>query len=248
MRRIGALDSLDPAVALAFGIEVLTNPSILLGIACLIAALLFYLVAISRFDLSYVMPMMASSYVLSALFAGLILHEQISLLRWLGTWTISGGVLLVAFSERNQPPKSPAQPLGNWMLLSFSLASSRVGLAVAVMVLADSIGDLLLAAGMKQIGEVNWSTLKRPLKLARQVFTHPFIYLGVFCFTIAFFLYIALLSWADLSFVMPMTALTYPTTALGTRYFLKETLSPGRLVGTGLTCVGVALISSSAIV
>jgi len=249
---MGELNSLHPGLVLSFGIQVLTNPSILLGIICLIAALLLYLAAISRFDLSYVLPMMALSYVLSALFASLILHEQISPIRWLGTWIISGGVFLVALSERKLPPKVPKAPswyLSSLFLLSFSLTSSlissRIGLAVAGMVLADSIGDILLASGMKQVGEVNWVTLRTPLKLAHQVTTNSLIYLGIFCMTIAFFLYIALLSWVDLSFVMPMTALNYPLTALGTRYFLKENLSHSRLVGTGLTCIGVAFISSS---
>ena len=60
-----------------------------------------------------------------------------------------------------------------------------------------------------------------------------------------FFLFIALLSWADLSLVMPMTALSYPLSALGSYYFLKESLTIGRLAGTGLISIGVAFVSLS---
>jgi drug/metabolite transporter (DMT)-like permease len=111
------------------------------------------------------------------------------------------------------------------------------------MVLADALGDILLTAGMKQVGEV---TVLRPRELwimVRRAMGNPLIGLGVSCLAIGFFLFLTLLSWADLSLVMPMTALGYPVSVLGTRYLLKENVSTQRFMGTVLICIGVALIS-----
>ena len=55
--------------------------------------------ALSWADLTYVLPATSLGYVLLALVAKFALHEQISLLRWLGIVLISGGVGFVAGGE-----------------------------------------------------------------------------------------------------------------------------------------------------
>jgi bacterial/archaeal transporter family protein len=56
---------------------------------------------------------------------------------------------------------------------------------------------------------------------------------------------LALLSWADVSIVVPATALSYVTAALGAKYLLHEDIAPLRWVGVFLVCAGVALLSLS---
>ena len=51
----------------------------------------------------------------------------------------------------------------------------------------------------------------------------------------------ALLSWADLSFVLPVTAIGFVLNALLARIFLHETLSWERWAGTLLITAGTAL-------
>jgi drug/metabolite transporter (DMT)-like permease len=102
MRQIGEVNTLNPLLLLKLGSRVLTNPWIILGVAFLIASLLLYLAAISRLDLSYVLPITESSYVLTTLFAWLMLSERISVARWVGTLTISVGVLIVGLSESSK--------------------------------------------------------------------------------------------------------------------------------------------------
>ena len=55
--------------------------------------------------------------------------------------------------------------------------------------------------------------------------------------------FLALLSWADLSFVFPATALVYVVTTLAAKFILRETISLPRWVGTVLVCLGVGLVS-----
>ena len=251
MRQVSEVKTLNLANLLAIGLEVLTNPWIVLGASFLIGSLLLYLIALSRMDLSYVLPMTAAKFVLSALFAWLVLRESVSSVRWLGIGLISSGVLLVDLGEQ-RVAETPKQRLRSGQFsvlmlipLSFSLALSKLGAAIAVMVIAASAGDLLLAAGMKQVGAVTTLQVRSLLKVIRRALASPFIGLGVVCMAADFFLFLALLRWADLSLIMPMTAMSYPLSALGSYYFLKESLTTGRLAGTGLIGLGVALVSLS---
>lgn len=102
IRQIGEVNTLNPLALFAFGIDVLTNPWVVFGIALLIVALLLYLAAISRLDLSYVLPMTASTYLIATLCAWLLLGERISATRWVGTFIVTIGVLLVGLGEGSE--------------------------------------------------------------------------------------------------------------------------------------------------
>jgi drug/metabolite transporter (DMT)-like permease len=74
----------------------LLNPWVAVGILLLLAFFAAYMNALSWADLTYVLPATSLGYVLLALVAKFVLHEQVSPLRWLGIALISGGVGFVA--------------------------------------------------------------------------------------------------------------------------------------------------------
>ena len=74
----------------------LLNPWVAVGILLLLAFFASYMNALSWADLTYVLPATSLGYVLLALVARFVLHEQVSPLRWLGIALISGGVGFVA--------------------------------------------------------------------------------------------------------------------------------------------------------
>jgi drug/metabolite transporter (DMT)-like permease len=74
----------------------LLNPWVAVGIVLLLAFFAAYMNALSWADLTYVLPATSLGYVLLALVARFVLHEQVSPLRWLGIALISGGVGFVA--------------------------------------------------------------------------------------------------------------------------------------------------------
>src|ERR1700687_5128905 len=74
----------------------LLNPWVAVGILLLLAFFASYMNALSWADLTYVLPATSLGYVLLALVAKFVLHEQVSPLRWLGIALISGGVGFVA--------------------------------------------------------------------------------------------------------------------------------------------------------
>ena len=72
------------------------NPWIILGILFLIAFFAAYMTALSWADLTYVLPATSIGYVLLALIAKFVLHEDVSMLRWVGILLITAGVGFVA--------------------------------------------------------------------------------------------------------------------------------------------------------
>ena len=110
-------------------------------------------------------------------------------------------------------------------------------------IVCQTLGDVCLTKGMKSIGEVNTLNPAELLQLGFQVFTNPYIWLGIAILTIFYFLYLAALSWADLSYVLPVTAFGYTLNAAMAKYFLHEHISPMRWFGTLVICFGVAIVS-----
>ena len=114
---------------------------------------------------------------------------------------------------------------------------------VAFAVTASTIGDLLLARGMRKVGEVGWSGWRDALSTLRRVVTTPEIPLAIVFLAVFFFSWLALLSRADLSLILPMTALTYILNGLAAGPVLGETVSRQRWFGIWVITVGVVLVT-----
>jgi drug/metabolite transporter (DMT)-like permease len=70
------------------------NPWTLAGVCALAIWMVTDLALLSRADLSFVLPVITTSYILIAVAGRFVLHERISGLRWLGILLISLGVLI----------------------------------------------------------------------------------------------------------------------------------------------------------
>ena len=112
-------------------------------------------------------------------------------------------------------------------------------------VAAGTVGDILLAKGMKEMGDVSAMNLRGILSTGYQALTSPKLVVGTAMLALFFFLWLAVLSWEDLSVALPMQALNYVLVAFLSQYFLGETVSPLRWAGTILVCVGVIMITRS---
>ncbi len=78
----------------------LFDPLVVIGIGMQIAWLVLRMSLLSVADLSFVLPVTAAGYVISTLLGRVILHEQVSLERWLGAILISVGAALVVTTPR----------------------------------------------------------------------------------------------------------------------------------------------------
>jgi uncharacterized membrane protein len=95
---------------------------------------------------------------------------------------------------------------------------------------------------MQQLGDLGNS----PADLIGALF-HPWVAIGVTLLIVWTFTHMALLSWADLSYVMPVTAMSYVVTAFAARLFLNETISLERWFGILLVTAGVTLVGQTSV-
>jgi drug/metabolite transporter (DMT)-like permease len=116
---------------------------------------------------------------------------------------------------------------------------------LALMIALGSLGDTLLSKGMKQFGEIQISS-------AAQLFSDFFhalwsgtIWLGILCLVGFFICYILVLSWADLSYVLPASAMSYVVVPLLGALWLREVVGPVRWAGIGFICLGVIVVGST---
>jgi drug/metabolite transporter (DMT)-like permease len=117
----------------------------------------------------------------------------------------------------------------------------RTYFLLASFVVLRAFGNLALAFGTKQFSE---SLALNPLSYLRAMLS-PFVATGVAMLILAMLLRMAVLGIADLSFVLPLTAVGYVFAALLGRFILHEEVSPQRWLGTALIFIGVALVGST---
>lgn len=102
-----------------------------------------------------------------------------------------------------------------------------------------SAGETLLRAGMKQVGEGNHGGLHFVLA----AISTPQVLIGTALMMVYFALYSLALSWADISFVLPITAMSYLFVAGLARFFLHENVTPARWLGALIITVGVVVVA-----
>jgi drug/metabolite transporter (DMT)-like permease len=119
----------------------------------------------------------------------------------------------------------------------------KTPVAAVVVILSNVAGNSALSRGMKGQGS---EIFAGPLGYL-EAFLNPWVVLGV-CLLILWMLgRMALLSWADLTYVLPVTALGYVLTVLSGRVFLAEQVSGRRWAGTLMIVAGVALVGRTPI-
>ena len=113
---------------------------------------------------------------------------------------------------------------------------------LASMVFFSSLGNVLLGRGMKEIGEIVDFSPAALAAVFAKTFTNGSIWLGILSLLIFFVSYLLLLSWADLSYVQPASAIGYALVAVLGYFMLGEIISVTRWTGVLLICAGVALV------
>lgn len=128
----------------------------------------------------------------------------------------------------------PAQP-GPWAAAAM----------IAAIVLSSTAGEVLTAAAMKSIGDLDEIRARRGMAGAiRAVLTCPLFFPGVGFLAVAFFALLFALNHLDLSLVAPASAsLTLVTNVIAGKLFLKENVDRRRWTAAVLVCIGVYLLA-----
>jgi drug/metabolite transporter (DMT)-like permease len=259
MKIYGEITSYSPQAIFHLLQYLFTSIWIYLGVGTLAFSWLLYLISVSRLDLSYILAIHASSYILNGFMAWLILHEDVTSLRWLATLIIALGVFIVGWSEylahkvakkRVQSKLERIQVYPEKMqkfifALPVSFYLPKLWLGVLVLVFTDSAGDLLTAKGMKEVGSIAVLSLRGVVQWIGKMIRNSSLLLGILSQALSLLMFISLLSWDDISMVRPATALGYIVSLLGAKYVLHEKISKGRLMGITFIACGVMLISFS---
>jgi drug/metabolite transporter (DMT)-like permease len=114
---------------------------------------------------------------------------------------------------------------------------------VLIAAVLGGIGHVLLAKGMKTVGDMTEAPAGRLGGMAARAVANPWLLLGVTLQASFFFMYLTLLSRADVSLVLPLTAVDYIVVALFAQYLLAEVVTPVRWAGIAFIIAGVFLVS-----
>jgi len=128
-----------------------------------------------------------------------------------------------------------AAPLGPWPTTAM----------IAAVVLLSTTGEVLTAAAMKSIGDLDDIRARSGMKGAiRAVVTCPLFFAGVGFLALAFFALLLALNHLNLSLVAPAAAsLSLVTNAIAAKFFLKENVDRRRWTAAILVCIGVYFLA-----
>ena len=118
---------------------------------------------------------------------------------------------------------------------------TKTRVVTAVVIISNVLGDSILRAGLQQVGSL---VAKPPLAYILALF-NPLVAVGVSMLILWMLSHMALVSWADLSYVLPVTSLGYALVALSGKVFLHEHVSLARWAGVFLIIGGVVLVGQT---
>lgn len=253
MKIYGEITSFSPSAIIDITFYLFTSYWFYLALLGLGVSWFLYMFCVSKMDLSYVLPIHASSYICNALLAWLILQETVTPVRWFATGIVSVGVFIVGYSQYRKEklaqkltsPVTIPKPQPTKMLVSLPFVSviPIMWLGVILMVVADSMGDLLNAKGMKEIKPMTSLSLKSFVQWISQIFTNVSVLVGIAFQLIALLLFISLLSWDDLSLIRPASTISYIITLIFAKYILHEKIDRARFIGICWILSGVVMLS-----
>jgi drug/metabolite transporter (DMT)-like permease len=121
---------------------------------------------------------------------------------------------------------------------------------IVVMLLAitaGAVGDIFLTLGMKSVGDLSTKGVREMIDLAFRAMTSPKLIFGTVLQAVYFGLWLAVLSWEDLSVALPMQALNYVIVAFLSQWYLGESVTLMRWTGIVIICIGVGLVTRSSV-
>jgi uncharacterized membrane protein len=124
------------------------------------------------------------------------------------------------------------------MSSEFARLRLKTWICAVIVILSNVFGNFFMKLGLPE-------PLTTPTEYITVLF-RPSVALGVGLLIVWTLTRMALLSWADLSYVLPVTAIGYALVAIVGRVALDEQISVKRWIGIGLITAGVALVGAGA--
>ena len=109
----------------------------------------------------------------------------------------------------------------------------------------EAAGVVFLKKGIAQVGEMKAVSATEIARVVKAGATSPTVLLGVFFEALFFVCLLVLLAESDVSFLWPLTALSFVMTTVAALIFLGERVSSVRWTGVVFIMIGAGLISYS---
>ena len=138
-----------------------------------------------------------------------------------------------------KPGARRIHPCKRYCALNLSTRANLNRIFILLVVLSNTFGNFLLADGMNQMP--NFSTTSF-LSYTTALLSNPYFLSGVALLAVWMGAQLTMFTWADLSYVLPVTASGYVLTALLSKYLLHEYISIGRWAGILLITFGSMLV------
>ncbi|HEX4749024.1 MAG TPA: hypothetical protein VH302_05730 [Bryobacteraceae bacterium] len=113
---------------------------------------------------------------------------------------------------------------------------------VALIVLGNTFGNTFLAISMSQLPGFFAVSL---FSYVVALLTNPWFLSGTFLIALSMFAQLSMYTWADLSYILPVTASGYVVTTVFGRFFLNESVSISRWIGVVIIAFGVVLVAET---
>jgi drug/metabolite transporter (DMT)-like permease len=115
-------------------------------------------------------------------------------------------------------------------------------LFIATIVITNTIGNILLGTGMQRMPDFQGLSV---FAYTLDLLTNWYVVVGTILLIIWMVAQLSMFTWADLSYVLPVTASSYILTAFLSKYFLGEQISIARWIGVVIISFGVVLVSET---
>ena len=113
---------------------------------------------------------------------------------------------------------------------------------IIMSVLLNCIAQLCMKKGMMGVGEVSTQEF---ISAIPSMITSGYLWLSLFCYGVSILLWMIVLSKVDVSYAYPFLSIGYILSAIVGYYFFGEAVTPVRIAGIIVICIGVVLISRS---
>lgn len=120
--------------------------------------------------------------------------------------------------------------------------TAKTAIFVAIVVLGNTFGNLLLSVAMNQMPSFGSVAV---LSYAADIVANPALLCGTGILIGSLFANLALFTWADLTYILPVTSSSYLLTVIVSKWILGEQVSAWRWIGVGLISIGIVAVSAT---
>jgi multidrug transporter EmrE-like cation transporter len=114
---------------------------------------------------------------------------------------------------------------------------------ILVSISLNAGAQLLMRFGMLKVGEVEIGAAL--IKAVPLMATNIFLWLSLGCYGISIVSWMVVLSKVEVSFAYPFLSIGYVISAVIGYFFMGESVTPVRIAGIVVICIGVVLIARS---